>query len=400
MQGMCKDFQTPLRSDVCSYISLLDSYSQVTRRKHEKTHSRPWKCHDSTCKYHDLGWPTEKERDRHVNDKHSAEPPKYRCQFSPCPYESKRESNCKQHMEKAHGWIYIRSKNNGKIPRKVTNGKTPPTPQMSTPGSCMFEAQTPDFRDNTIVFDSKFASPPSGSVNGSIIPSEGSAPYTEGNAINFNETFGPFNPEISWPGLTNDFSNSGLSEYASSPHRPSWAAASSTNLSAIPSPFEPSPLAAQDSQSNFLTNFDWSNMDNDYQSMNVQLFTPAASVDNQSYNDFSRNHSVSFEQVQKADVQSFSPGAQGDAMLYSPFSNQAHEFGVDETYGEFASDIQKSAQDFTLYSDSNVPSVTDSLINDSMFQDLNNLNNMPSTWSGRGSDLAQQFNLPDLMDHE
>ena len=48
-----------------------------------------------------------------MNDKHSAEPPKYRCQFSPCPYESKRESNYKQHMEKAHGWTYIRSKKHG-----------------------------------------------------------------------------------------------------------------------------------------------------------------------------------------------------------------------------------------------------------------------------------------------
>jgi hypothetical protein len=77
--------------------------------KHEKTHSRPWKCNEQKCKYFDLGWPTEKERDRHVNDKHSAAPPQYKCQFQPCTYASKRESNCKQHMEKAHGWEYVRS---------------------------------------------------------------------------------------------------------------------------------------------------------------------------------------------------------------------------------------------------------------------------------------------------
>jgi hypothetical protein len=35
-------------------------------------------------------------------------------QVSPCAYLSKRESNCKQPMEKTHGWTYIRSKNNGK----------------------------------------------------------------------------------------------------------------------------------------------------------------------------------------------------------------------------------------------------------------------------------------------
>lgn len=82
--------------------------------KHEKTHSRPWKCSDKDCKYHDYGWPTEKELDRHVNDKHAAAPKLYTCLYPPCPYKSKRESNCKQHMEKAHGWQYVRTKNNGK----------------------------------------------------------------------------------------------------------------------------------------------------------------------------------------------------------------------------------------------------------------------------------------------
>ena len=43
----------------------------------------------------------------------------FRCHYHPCPYESKRESNCKQHMEKAHGWAYVRSKNNGKSGRRA-----------------------------------------------------------------------------------------------------------------------------------------------------------------------------------------------------------------------------------------------------------------------------------------
>ncbi|KAG6978168.1 Zinc finger transcription factor ace1 [Fusarium oxysporum f. sp. conglutinans] len=50
--------------------------------KHEKTHSRPWKCPVPTCKYHTYGWPTEKEMDRHHNDKHSAAPAMYECMFS------------------------------------------------------------------------------------------------------------------------------------------------------------------------------------------------------------------------------------------------------------------------------------------------------------------------------
>lgn len=114
--------------------------------KHEKTHVRPWKCPEHDCKYFTLGWPTEKERDRHVNDRHSANPPEYQCKYPPCTYTSKRESNCKQHMEKSHGWQYVRSKNNAKR-TKLSPGQspsassgittTPSTPAMSTPISSL-----------------------------------------------------------------------------------------------------------------------------------------------------------------------------------------------------------------------------------------------------------------------
>lgn len=98
--------------------------------KHEKTHSRPWKCPIENCKYHEYGWPTEKEMDRHCNDKHNTAPPMYRCLFPPCPYKSKRESNCKQHMEKAHNWQYVRTKTNG---GKKTASKAGSINQTSTP---------------------------------------------------------------------------------------------------------------------------------------------------------------------------------------------------------------------------------------------------------------------------
>ncbi|PHH86331.1 hypothetical protein CDD83_10396 [Cordyceps sp. RAO-2017] len=104
--------------------------------KHEKTHSRPWKCPMPDCKYHSLGWPTEKEMARHVNDKHSSSPAYFECEFKPCPYKSKRQSNCKQHMEKAHGWQYVRSKNNGKklSPNEgSTPQQTPPLGSESDP---------------------------------------------------------------------------------------------------------------------------------------------------------------------------------------------------------------------------------------------------------------------------
>jgi len=117
--------------------------------KHEKTHSRPWKCPVPTCKYHEYGWPTEKEMDRHHNDKHSASPPMYECKYKPCPYKSKRESNCKQHMEKAHGWTYVRQKTNGKKPgvaSSVSGQSVQATPQLQnfpTPTSESMGVATP-----------------------------------------------------------------------------------------------------------------------------------------------------------------------------------------------------------------------------------------------------------------
>lgn len=90
--------------------------------KHEKTHSRPFKCSHKTCKYHDLGLPTEKELDRHMNDKHNERPKMFKCKF--CEFSTKRESNCKQHMEKKHDWVYQRSKGKDKAVQ-LTPASTP-----------------------------------------------------------------------------------------------------------------------------------------------------------------------------------------------------------------------------------------------------------------------------------
>ncbi|KAF2151346.1 hypothetical protein K461DRAFT_287164 [Myriangium duriaei CBS 260.36] len=101
--------------------------------KHHKTHERPFKCPEADCKYHEVGWPTEKECERHVNDKHSNAPTMYRCMQPGCPYTSKRESNCKQHMEKAHNIPYVRSKNNGKGKAAVAVTRIPKySPAMQT----------------------------------------------------------------------------------------------------------------------------------------------------------------------------------------------------------------------------------------------------------------------------
>lgn len=121
----------------CSHCDKLFT-RQCDRAKHEKTHRRPHKCPYKTCKYHEHGWPTEKELSRHLNDKHNANPEMFECLFKPCPYKSKRQSNCKQHMEKAHGWLYQRSKNasGAQQSRKPQSGpESPGAVDMLTPVS-------------------------------------------------------------------------------------------------------------------------------------------------------------------------------------------------------------------------------------------------------------------------
>lgn len=130
------------------------------RSKHEKTHTRPWKCPEPDCRYHVDGWPTEKECERHVNDKHMTEAKMYKCIFEPCPYTSKRESNCKQHMEKAHGWQYdrCRTKKGDKVNtikvtvQSVKGSKTPPstatTPVDERRGSYVSPAPSDNSRES------------------------------------------------------------------------------------------------------------------------------------------------------------------------------------------------------------------------------------------------------------
>lgn len=105
--------------------------------------TRPWKCSEQPRVYFDLGWSTEREPDRHINDKHSATPGQYKCLYPPCTYASKRESNCKQHMERAHRWEYVRSKSNGKKKATTTKNSTIAT-DRSQPERTTFEGTRRD----------------------------------------------------------------------------------------------------------------------------------------------------------------------------------------------------------------------------------------------------------------
>ena len=197
--------------------------------KHEKTHSRPWKCSIEGCRYHTLGWPTEKERDRHVNDKHSSAPPMFKCLYKGCTYTSKRESNCKQHMEKAHNWEYVRSKS--KKGQFGTNllpvAQSPTSPTAPTPDSAMPSLSSPDSAFATSPFDTSVGDfSPVGSVNtadSTFMPAQDHDNFAETfkfSALNeqpmdwsFTNTFGNNGPPMS-PGDSEGMSNTAENGFA------------------------------------------------------------------------------------------------------------------------------------------------------------------------------------------
>lgn len=326
-----------------------------------------------------------------MNDKHSTTPSMYKCQYLPCPYESKRESNCKQHMEKAHGWAYIRSKNNGKTARKGPSVKTPPTPQITTPGSYVFDASGSEYGEASSSRNTRNDYSVAHSVSGSIAASEESASVSNVDTpfMTMDETFGPLDPTFPWSDSYHGLPLAGPSEYVPSSHRQSWDAASMTNASAIPSSFEAS-LVPNEQDPLFPENFDWSNM-NDFTSYNIQLITPACSVENKPLDAFSRNPSISLDQPLGGHVPSLSPGAHGNVMLYSPYSNT--DAATDEGYEDF--DTGKPASDFALFDGSHATSSMTSTSNEHMFQDLDSM--VPTAWSGRGTDLVHQLSINDLM---
>lgn len=97
--------------------------------KHEKTHTRPYKCMEPGCKFNKIGLPTEQELDRHHIDKHG---PFYSCEY--CEFKTRRNSNRYQHMEKKHGWAYVRLKGRDKA-ASLTAGPSPKTPAHTYPSS-------------------------------------------------------------------------------------------------------------------------------------------------------------------------------------------------------------------------------------------------------------------------
>ncbi|KXG45860.1 Zinc finger, C2H2 [Penicillium griseofulvum] len=331
--------------------------------KHEKTHTRPWKCEFSDCNYHTKGWPTEKERDRHMNDRHSDKPTLFKCQFHKCPYASKRASNCKQHMEKSHGWVYVRSKNNGRNGSKRGSSAqaTPQTPSVSTPASKTTDFASPIPGPSPSPSDQaynwpenpqfNFADPPP-LAHGEDFPLFGeTSPYlmtdvnsfpTSVNLSGFQSQFEAGDPNGLIPALE--------------VHRQSMNSMSIPSAESVPDlmgpvSFDGSPLTGTESI-NF--DLDWSNLDyptnEDYTAMAAQLpHGPSLEVLKGYSNDYEQMSLNQCSYDVSGKPSGLSPGAQGNAMLYSPDS-----CNVGDTLSErYEYGLQAQARnDFTLYNQS------------------------------------------------
>lgn len=315
--------------------------------KHEKTHSRPWKCPIPTCKYHAYGWPTEKEMDRHVNDKHSASPPMFECLYKPCPYKSKRESNCKQHMEKAHGWTYVRTKTNGK---KSAEGKASssvqPTPQLqSMPTPQLLSLPTPSSDQSNNVM-----TPP--------------------------EDFGY--PDLNFPAYpSSEEFNAGLHfdtdiqlDYSPLEHPLDFSPIDNDTPSTDSEPFN----AYQELSPDITGQFD------DIYSATVQLPaqlpTPAQSVYNKSTVDLLPNFAPDLYQAPSA--AHISPAGHGNTMLYTPNSL------ADEGFDELPCNDQFGGGDFLLFPPTDVQKPSEF--------DFNSYT-MPSLAGGFTQPSSQDFNI-------
>ncbi|KAH1308780.1 hypothetical protein KXW65_008894 [Aspergillus fumigatus] len=276
--------------------------------KHEKTHSRPWKCTEPSCKYHEIGWPTEKERDRHINDKHSKAPALYKCKFAPCTYSSKRESNCKQHMEKAHGWDYVRSKHNGRNSKKASNGATPQTPSIATPSSKAQGITTPLTGSEPSPFEPVTAYPPNPPFSFADPPTQtgsGDFPLFTTNSP-FEDLAAGVNDFSPLPTTSLDFQAFQSQLEGADPNglipltfdRQSFDSGSPVpDLINETMGFDTSPVASTDSSS---LNFDlaWSqldaqNVEEEFTTLTMQMLTPEHSVSMSALNSFSRDPSIS-----------------------------------------------------------------------------------------------------------
>lgn len=336
-------------------------------------------------------------------------------------------------MEKAHGWTYVRSKNNGKIGKKgSTTSSVPPTPSvpqtpnMETPVSSMTDhlptpmtGPAPSPFEPVLGFPSNppfnFADPPS-TTNEDFQLFPDNSPY--GDQPPSLDDFSPFS-STDFEAFRAQLEAAPRNELlaATDIHRPSFdSTATATDSMGAPGLFDDSPLTSTDSSLNF--DIDWSNipsgnMDDEYTAMDMQLLTPDGSVEPYAMNSLSKNSSICNPSpllAQACKISSLSPGGQGNLMLYSPSLNNV-EGGFTDLYDYGWS--EKPFNDFTLYENpgnagGNMPGITraselpTTQESNPMFPPLNTGNNDRlgnHSWAGQGFGSSNLNGMMDLDDY-
>ncbi|KAF3481958.1 zinc finger transcription factor [Arthroderma uncinatum] len=399
--------------------------------KHEKIHTRPWKCFDTKCKYHELGWPTEKERDRHMNDKHSKSPKKFKCLYPGCPYDTKRQSNCKQHMEKLHGYTYVRSKNNGKTANQTSPQSTPMTTNISTPQAPAANVSTPlsaratmspylsPYEQLSPSYEQPMSSgtpsihaqsPIGGAQSPGVYPAPSPSVYTPSEIGQLHTTpddfllfpdagsLNEYNP------CHDDFSAFYADLHAGNPcdtlpqldmSVPSASSTPAGNYSAGFHAQSPPELVG----GNIDLDFQFDMAENEYTSMNVQLLSPAQSIEAQAMKSHSGPETLCLPVPAMEKNPNISPAGHGNVMLYSPASYDNDE-GFDDGFECMDMEMCKQAGDFTLFGspeDNNmtasgmVGNSSESWNISSMFPPLGTLNDQLNN-----ADWPQQLNSKDM----
>jgi uncharacterized C2H2 Zn-finger protein len=326
------DWLSRLRHDVLTPVEDYDTLGYLDNIQADFSFGL-WKCREKFCEYHEYGLPTEEELDHHINDKHSASPILYKCHYAPCPYNSKRESNCKQHMEKSHGWTYVRSKSNGKN-RSNAGDSSLPTPHTfnhQTLESGSHDEPTPEEEDYGVSNNHSVQIASNQNVYGaSDDPYFPEYPRDE-FMIDANASFAPFISPVESNNQHQSVHLENTSPYVITANNGfHW-----DNI-----------------QANLGTNF---GNDNDFQlyeedvynaTTRVQLQVPSNSVFQQQL-DF--DTSTASVPVKPEPVPHISLGGNGNAMLYTPTSLGA----VDESFEHFMASDHQIGNDSQLFSNVN-----------------------------------------------
>ncbi|PSK55789.1 Transcription factor IIIA [Elsinoe australis] len=344
----------PIKTYYCKHEDCTKSFKRpCDLTKHIKTHERPWKCPEESCKYHEVGWPTEKERERHVNDKHSDAPNMYKCLEPGCPYTSKRESNCKQHMEKAHNIPYVRSKNNGKGKAVVQR-----IPKVS-----------PSMRSDSAV-GTPFTPPaPSPSVHSST--SGDSAIAGPSNVIP-NSTF-------DFADFSSHFNVDYLNPASSVPITPSWSADRRTSVGTSATNYSPFEMPGNNFDDVMMKSepFDFTMYDN----QGYQQPTPESLNNVNMFPDL--NMQPQQQYTASADLQTFSPHVSPGAQDVTFGHHFTDAMAMDDAYGD----------DFSLYNNTLAQNTAN--VDNEMFGGLDNMGSQFAPVSDSQHDILSLF--PELQ---